>query len=66
MVSAINIRMNLCFYISKNVVPVEDILDVHNVDNILTDVARYSAKIWCHYISWYLKNRLDHLNENFT
>ena len=50
----------------KNVVPVEDILDVHNVDNILTDVARYSAKIWCHYISWYLKNRLDHLNENFT
>ena len=66
LVSAIKIRINLCFSVSKNVVPVEDILgilEMHNVDYVLTEVARYNARIRCHYISWDLKIRLDNLNE---
>ena len=46
-----------------NVVPVEDILGVHNVDYARTESLGYTAEIWCHYISWALKIRLDHLNE---
>ena len=44
-VSAINIRMNFCFSVENNVVPVEDILYMHNVDNMLTDAERYTARI---------------------
>ena len=43
--------------------PVEDILEMHNVDDILTEAARYNAIICCHYISWDIKIRLNNLNK---
>ena len=55
--------MNFCFAVSKNVVSVEDILDMHNFDNTLTEAEIYNASIWCHYIAWALKIHLDNLNE---
>ena len=63
MVSSINILINLCFSISKNVVTVQDILEIYNVDRTLTRSARYNARIWFHYIAWALKISLDDLNE---
>ena len=62
MVSAIKIRTNLCFSVAKNVVPVEDILDMHNFDNTLTETERYNARIWFRYIAWALKIGLKNLN----
>ena len=43
--------------------PVEDILDMHNVDDTQTEAARYNAIIWYHCILWDIKIRLDNLNE---
>ena len=62
MVSAIKIQM-FFFAIANNVLPVEDIINMNNVDDMLTESARYNASIWCHYIAWALKIRLDDLNE---
>ena len=62
MVSVIKIQINFCFYVANNVVPVEYILEMHNVDDTLTKSERYNARIWYHYISWDIKVRLDHLN----
>ena len=36
-VSAIKIRMNINFLVANNVVTVEYILEIHNVDNALTN-----------------------------
>ena len=36
---------------------------MHNVDDILTEAARYNASIWFHCASWAIKTLLDHLNE---
>ena len=36
---------------------------MHNVDDTLTEAASYNAWIWCHYIAWDLKIRLENLNE---
>ena len=47
----------------KIVVPLEDILEMHNVDNTLTEVAKYNASIRFHYIALALKICLDNLNE---
>ena len=63
MVRTIKIRMNLCFAVAKNVVPVEDILEMHNVENTLTESELYNESIHCHYIAWYIKTLLDNLNE---
>ena len=43
--------------------PVEDIIEMHNVDYTLTEAERYNARIWRHYISWMLKIRQKNLNE---
>ena len=43
--------------------PVEDILEMHNVDDTLTDVERYNSRMWCHYIAWDLKIHMGNLNE---
>ena len=40
------------FSVANNVVPVEDILEMHNFDYTLTETARYNARIWLHYIAW--------------
>ena len=40
MVSAIKIRTNMCFSVANNVVPVEDILEMHDFDDTLTETAR--------------------------
>ena len=62
-VISIKIRMNFCFSVVKNVVPGEYIIKMHNVDDTLTESARYNEIIWCHYIAWVLKIRLGNLNE---
>ena len=54
--------MNFCFSVANNVVPVEDILEMRNVEDTLTKAARYNAIIWCHYIAWDLKICLDNFN----
>ena len=43
--------------------PAEDILDMHNIDNMLTKAASYNERVWCHYIPWYLKICLGGFNE---
>ena len=43
--------------------PVDNILRMHNVDNTLTEAARYNARILCHYIAWPLKICLGDFNE---
>ena len=43
--------------------PVEDIIDIHNVYDTLTEAASYNASIWFHYIAFSIKIRLYHLNE---
>ena len=63
MVSANNIQMNLSFSVAKNAVPVEDSLDMHNVDNAKTEAARYNVRILCQYTAWAIKIRLENLNE---
>ena len=63
MVIAIKIQTNLYFYVENNVVPVEYIIEMHSVGNMLTEAARYNASIWRHYTAWALKTRLEYLNE---
>ena len=53
----------MCFSVANNVMSVEDILEMHSVDNMLTEAVSYNARIWCHYISWDLKIRLENFNE---
>ena len=62
-VSAINIRINFCFYTANNVVTVEYIIDMHNFEDTLTEAERYNARVWYHYIAWDFHIRLDNLNE---
>ena len=62
-VSAIKIQMNMCFDVANNVVHVEDILDMHNVDNTSTETVRYNARIRRNYIARDLKIRLADFNE---
>ena len=61
--------MNFCFAVANNVVPVEDILEIHNVEDTLTEEARYNTSIWCHKIPGVLKICMDNLtdvNNGFT
>ena len=51
MVSTIKIQMNF-LNVENNVVPVEDILKMHNVDDTLPEVSGYNIRIWCRYIEW--------------
>ena len=48
MVIAIKIRMVFRFAVTNNVVTVEDILDMHNVDDIIHEAERYDTRIQCH------------------
>ena len=63
MVIAINIRINLCFSVENNVWPLEDILEMHNVENTITEAESYNTSIWCHYIERAIKIRLDNFHE---
>ena len=63
MVSKIKSRMNLCFVASKKLVPVNYIIDMHNVEDALNEEAVYNASIRCHCIAWNIKICLGHLNE---
>ena len=54
---------DLFFSVGNNVVPVEDILEMHNVENILTEEVIYNSRIFYHYIAWALKILQDNLNE---
>ena len=47
-VSSINIWMNLCFFVAKNVVTIEEIIEMKNVKDTLTEAARYDSRIWYH------------------
>ena len=51
------------FVLANIIVPIEDILDMNNVGDMLTQAARYNARIWFHYIAWDFKIRLSDLNE---
>ena len=51
------------FSMGKNVVPVEDILDMHHVEDKFTESERYNARISCYYIAWALKICGENLNE---
>ena len=51
MVSAIKSRINFCFSEAISVVTVEDIIEMRNVDNALTEADIYNARIFCHYIA---------------
>ena len=51
------------FSVANNVVPVEDILNICNVDDTLTEAERYNEMIQFHYIAWDLKILLENLNE---
>ena len=51
------------FFCSNNVLPDEYILDMNYVDETITQVVRYNARIWCHYITWYPKIRLYSMNK---
>ena len=62
-VSAIKIRINSCFDVANNVVPFEDVMNMHNVYNNLTESARYNVRIQCQYIAWALKTHLENFNE---
>ena len=53
----------LCFSVANNVVHFEGILEMHNVYNMLTEEARCTARIWCHYTEWYLQICLENFNE---
>ena len=69
MIISINIRMNFCFAVANNVLPVEGILEMHNFDNAVTEAACYNTSIWCHDISRDLKIFLENLievNKRFT
>ena len=44
----IKIWMDFCFTVANNVALVEDILDMHNVENTLTESEIYKARIHCH------------------
>ena len=46
---------------ANNVVLVEDILNMYNIDDELTEMERYNERIWCHYIEWALKICLENL-----
>ena len=49
-VRAIKSHMGFCFVVSNNVVPVEYILEMHNIGNTLSEAEIYNARICCHYI----------------
>ena len=49
MVSAIKILMNLYFAVAKNEVPVGNIIDTNNVEDMLTEAESYNGRIQCHY-----------------
>ena len=51
LVSLIKSRMGLFFSVSNNVVPVEDILEMHFVDYVLDDSERGNARVLCYYIA---------------
>ena len=42
--------------------PVEDIIDMHHVENTLTEAASYNSSIWHHCIAWDPKICLNSLN----
>ena len=63
MASEIKTEMKFCFTVTNNVVNIEDILEMNNIDYMLTVAARYKARIQCHYISCAMKIHLDNLNE---
>ena len=44
----IKIWMDFCFTVANNVALVEGILDMHNVENTLTESEIYKARIHCH------------------
>ena len=51
------------FFLANNVVHVEDILEMHNFGDSLTEAESYNSIIWCHYDSCALKISFDKYNE---
>ena len=38
-------------------------IEIHTSVDTPTEAVRYNASIWCHYIEWALKIRLENLNQ---
>ena len=55
--AAMECRINLCFEVTWNEVPVDIVFDLCNA--LVSETARYNARIWCHYIGFSLKIRID-------
>ena len=66
-ISAIQERMTLCFGVANNDVPLDAVLEGHDVDDTMTETAKCNARIRCHYMAWALKIRLNYMNDlSFT
>ena len=48
LVIVINTQMIFFLYVAKDVVTVKYIIEMQNVENTLTEVARYIERSWCH------------------
>ena len=61
-VAVMNFRTNLQFAVARNDVLVDIVLEIH--DALVSKTAIYNARIWCHYISWYLNIFIDNLDKD--
>ena len=55
-------RMNMCFGVARNEVPVDIVLELH--DALVSETLRSNACIWCQYIGWVLKICVDNLDKD--
>ena len=60
-VAEMKFRMNLCFAVARNEVPVDIVFEIH--DALVSETARYNACIWCHYIGWDLNICIGNLDK---
>lgn len=45
-------RIFVLFCAANNEVPIEVVLERHDVDETMTDAAKYDARLPCRYIAW--------------
>ena len=61
-VAAMKFQKNLCFAVTKNEVPADIVLELH--DELVSETSIYDSHIWCHYIGWDLKICIDNLEKD--
>ena len=60
-VAAMKWRMNLCFVLEQNEVPVDIVIELHGTSVSKTVI--YNAHIWCHYIGWALNIQIFFIDD---